>query len=168
MLDRAAIVEVLHRYCRGVDRSDRDLIRSSYHPDAWDDHGIFAGLGWDFADFIIDFFSKIGLTGHSLSTCIIDIEGDVAYSETYCTTFHCDMRDEDGKLVDVYAAGRYLDRFERRNGEWRIAYRQVVVDWNQTFPAQMRGPLEDSFGARGVRGKADLSYQIKNFRALKK
>src|SRR5690606_8703026 len=38
-LDREAIHTVLMRYCRGVDRLDRDLIASVYHPDAYDHHG---------------------------------------------------------------------------------------------------------------------------------
>ena len=32
-------------------------------------------------------------------------------------------------------AGRYLDRLERRDGEWRILRRQVVTDWNASHPS---------------------------------
>jgi hypothetical protein len=39
MRDKQSIYEVLVRYCRGVDRCDEDLIRSTFHDDSYDDHG---------------------------------------------------------------------------------------------------------------------------------
>src|SRR3546814_6685283 len=39
LYDKQKIREVVTRYCRGVDRMDRDLFLSAYHPDAIDDHG---------------------------------------------------------------------------------------------------------------------------------
>ena len=36
-------LDAIHRYCRAVDRADRDLLVSVYHPDAIDDHGLFVG-----------------------------------------------------------------------------------------------------------------------------
>ena len=46
--DKQSIREVLTRYCRAVDRMDRDLLISVYHPDAVDDHGFFVGAREDF------------------------------------------------------------------------------------------------------------------------
>ena len=43
LVAKQEISELLHRYCRGIDRFDRDLVRSCYHDDADDDHGIFRG-----------------------------------------------------------------------------------------------------------------------------
>lgn len=37
------ITDVLQRYCRGVDRRDFDLVRSTYHTDATDCHGPYNG-----------------------------------------------------------------------------------------------------------------------------
>ena len=42
-LDRQAIVDCIHRYARGVDRADDELLRSAYHPDAVEDHGAYIG-----------------------------------------------------------------------------------------------------------------------------
>jgi hypothetical protein len=36
LLDRAQIQDATYRYARGVDRGDVGLIRSAYHPDAYD------------------------------------------------------------------------------------------------------------------------------------
>ena len=40
LLDRQAITDALHLYCRAIDRTDEELLASVYHPDAIDDHGI--------------------------------------------------------------------------------------------------------------------------------
>jgi hypothetical protein len=43
LLERQAILDCIHRHCRGVDRMDRQLTLSAYHPDAIDDRGAFIG-----------------------------------------------------------------------------------------------------------------------------
>ncbi len=45
MLDKQEIHEVMMRYCRAIDRMDEELLRSVYHPDAIDNHGLFNGAG---------------------------------------------------------------------------------------------------------------------------
>jgi hypothetical protein len=50
LIDRQAIRDCLTRYCRGVDRLDRELVLSTYHPDAIDDHGAFVGTREEFVD----------------------------------------------------------------------------------------------------------------------
>lgn len=115
------ITQVLYRYCRGVDRGDRELIRSVYHPDATDDHGSWSGLGVDFADHVVDSMDGATLTSqHQISNPLIEVDGDVASCESYFLAFH-PSRNASGDEKLVVAAGRYLDRFECRAGEWRIA-----------------------------------------------
>ena len=48
LIDRQAILDCLTRYGRGVDRFDRELVLSAYHPDAIDDHGAFVGTREEF------------------------------------------------------------------------------------------------------------------------
>jgi hypothetical protein len=43
LLDKQDIYETLCRYARGVDRGDWDLVRSTYHEDAYDSHGDYQG-----------------------------------------------------------------------------------------------------------------------------
>ena len=42
-----------------------------------------------------------------------------------------------GKM-EMVVGGRYLDRLERRGGEWRIAWRTYVMDWNRNVPSTCR------------------------------
>ena len=36
LLDRQDILDCVHRYCRAVDRFDREMLLSVYHPPGWE------------------------------------------------------------------------------------------------------------------------------------
>lgn len=130
LLDRQEIYEVLTRYCRGVDRCDVELIRSVYHDDAIDDHGMFKGLGIDFAQWIVDWEREnLRMGQHFIGNYSCELDGDVAHTETYCISF---SEDKQGRNATVY--NRYIDRFERRDGRWKIAARRVVIDLSRVDP----------------------------------
>ena len=139
--DRQAIHDVIVRYCRGVDRSDPDLVMAAFHDDAIDNHfGV-----------ILPFREAIGTlkaarsgggspskttSMHNICNVLIEVDGDIARCESYVIVI---VRiPQDGGAIDWMHAGRYVDRFERRNGEWRIAYRTVVYDlerFDEVVPA---------------------------------
>lgn len=126
MKDRHEIWQCLLRYSRGVDRFDTDLILSAYHPDAIDDHGKFVGSPVEFVAWAKGqhTHAHLGHT-HNLFNHVVEIDGDVANAETY---FMFAGMNKVGQPL-VLNGGRYLDRLEKRDGEWRIAYRTVVRDW---------------------------------------
>jgi hypothetical protein len=156
LLSRAEIYEVLTRYCRGVDRCDADLIRSAYHPDAIDDHGMFKGLGVDFAPWIVAWErANIRQCQHFIGNFRCDIDGDVASSETYCISFSEDLG---GSTAAVY--NRYIDRFERREQVWKIADRLVVIDLTRIDdPAPPFGDVPGWNFTWGKRDRGDASYR---------
>ena len=132
LLDEREIREVLARYCRGVDRLDEAMIRSCYHPDASDDHGMYKGPGVDFAAFCVKALElHAAATLHVLGQSLIEFEASgVARAETYVIAHHRCERDGVDLLETVGA--RYVDRFEQRGGPWKIADRVVVVDWEKS------------------------------------
>jgi hypothetical protein len=132
LLDREAIRDRLYRYARGLDRMDRELLRDTYWPDAVDDHNNFQGLAWDFVEVALDRTSKMDATWLILGNILIELHGDTADVETYFDCYHRMVRD-DGSRYDLNTCGRYLDRFEKRNGEWRVANRLVKHDWFRQF-----------------------------------
>ena len=158
VLDKQAIYEVLVRYCRGVDRCDEDLIRSAFHDDSYDDHGYWQGPGHELAAFLADRLRKSNsATTHSITNVLIEVTGDVARSEAQV---HATLirRGTDPLEVDVVGA-RYIDRFSRRAGVWRIDHRTVVLDWQQTEVWQDSTPQVPIEGfARGSRSPEDPSY----------
>jgi hypothetical protein len=129
--DRQAIYDCLMRYCRGIDRLDVGILKTAYHPDGIDDHGIFSGNAWEFAEFIGPFDAELGVKQqtHRVDNVLIEFTGpDTASVESYNVTF-IDAETPDGMAASV-VGGRYLDRFERRDGQWKIAHRLYVMDWN--------------------------------------
>jgi len=131
LTDREEIRDVLARYFRGVDRADWELVRACYHDDALDQHGpLFDGKASDFVDWVSAWLpQRFAMTMHVGGQSLIDLDGDVAQSETYAVAFHRTHPDEDGVASDLTVAARLLDRFERRDGVWRIAHRRLIDDW---------------------------------------
>jgi hypothetical protein len=139
--DRSQIEAALLRYCRGLDRRDFDLVRSAYHADAFDDHGSYKGdipglIAWMEAR-----HQHVDQCMHAISNVAIELNEDIAAVETYCTSYQRHFVDGDAtRAVDagsrgeprrreqVIATARFIDRFERRGGEWRIAHRTVVFE----------------------------------------
>jgi hypothetical protein len=128
---RLEIQEVIYTYCRGVDRGDAALIASAYHDDAQDDHGTFKGLGKDFAPHIVKQMERNGAIGqHHVTNILIKfLSPDAAEGESYVIALN---PEPGGRVGLVY--NRYWDRFERRDGKWKIARRMVIIDYAQPEP----------------------------------
>jgi hypothetical protein len=170
LLDKQAISEVIYRYCRSMDRMDRELALSCWHPDGTGDYGkLFSGLGSEFVAWIWPVHAKMDRTQHTIQNILIEVEGNDAFSEAYFIAY---LRCQGGDgLVDIIGAGRYIDHFERRSGVWKIKHRQVVYDWNRTakvtsdLKMSTAIPPDNPGGVTllGLRNREDYSYK-----ALKK
>lgn len=135
LLDRDEITRVLYRICRGLDRADADLYASGYHPDATEVHADHSGSAADFRERALRRVPvRFEVMRHALDTITIEISGERAHVESYVTA-ECVLRERhDGRKVVTTLHGRYVDLFERRNGEWRIAHRVVVKDFRDVRP----------------------------------
>jgi hypothetical protein len=157
--DVLEIREVLARYCRGIDRGDLDLVLSCFHEDAVEDHGHFKGACADFYRIVIERLAD-RMTSVNISNVSVEFSGtDRALSEAY----HFDILRE-GPMDTVFA-GRYLDRFERRKGCWRIANRVATADWWTRVPVNslpLHDNLDPSVLNRGRRGRADPYYSARS------
>ncbi|MCU1456385.1 MAG: nuclear transport factor 2 family protein [Actinomycetia bacterium] len=156
LVAEAEITRVLNRYCHGVDRGDEEMIRSVYHPDGIDEHGAhFVGSGSDFAAFVTAQKPNFAVLMHHLTSILIEVRDDVAAVQSYVVAMHV-MRDG----IFSWAAGRYLDRFERRTGEWKIAHRRFVLDLDLPAPAEpVAANVDGSFG-EGSRSPSDPAYAL--------
>jgi hypothetical protein len=128
LLDEAAIRRVLVRYSRAIDRMDWDLLRTCYHDGATDDHGLYCGDVEGFIDLLREKLPLDESTTHFLGNQEIELEGDVAFAETACVARHRRPARDGSPATDYFGFVRYCDRFERRDGEWRIAHRIVVYE----------------------------------------
>ena len=157
LLDEHQIRRVLLDYCRGIDRGDVALVDSVYHPDATDDHGSFVGPGRDFASYAIPrLAARYEATMHTIGDSIIDFSGeDTAFVETPVVAQH--VVDNDGFHALEWFGGRYVDRFERRQGAWRIADRTVVRTWDKVEQVELC--FEPGRFTEGLRSTDDISYR---------
>jgi hypothetical protein len=140
-----------------VDRGDVELVASVYHPDGTDDHGSFVGLGSDFAVYVTTRLpERYQATQHTIANTIVDFVDDgVAHVESHVCARHVRADGDEELVLDTFG-GRYVDRFERRDGAWKIASRVVVHEWNLAEAVTLAFPPERF--AEGVRGPDDPIY----------
>lgn len=162
--DKLEIFELSATYMRGLDRLDRDLLLSVYHEDATDDRGFFKGDALGFVEFAMGALSPHAFNHHMLGQANIDVEGDVAFGEVYFQAFH--RVEEDGEEKDFVVLGRYVDRYERRGGVWKIAHRTELNDFSQELAASDFWLKSTPEALRGFRGQDDLSSQREKVRGL--
>lgn len=137
--DREAIRDAALRYCRGVDRLDVECMKSAYWPEAVDEHGSFVGSGHRFAEYCMGAHLKWSWTMHSILNHLIEFDAPntpgggttSARGEIYNVTVMCRV---DGGDLDTWY-GRYLDRYEKRGGQWRILHRVCVHHGTFSAPA---------------------------------
>jgi len=128
LLDREAIRDCLYRYCRGIDRADEAALRSSYWPDAHDNHGAYSGSAEGFVEFALGVFKTGPRNIHQITNVLIEfISPAEAAVESYFAALQR-APDGAGTLRQALICGRYCDLFQKRGGDWRIAERTVVYD----------------------------------------
>jgi hypothetical protein len=162
LLDRAAVREVLTRYCRAADRCDQEFLRGCYHAGTADRHGPFAGSADAFATRVVDRQRTTSITTqHAVSNVVIELAGDTAWVESAFTATHVRPASNegpgDGPFIDTFW-GRYVDRFDRRGGTWAITTRKVVHDWSERRAAGPPMPAVATYAA-GRRDRDDISYR---------
>lgn len=154
LLDRQAIWDCLMRYARGVDRLDAELIRSAFWPDARDSHGQMDGSPEEFIAIWMPTQATREACQHSVSNHSVELAGDEAHAETY---FQVAIKNAGADTLEL-VGGRYLDHFTRRDGEWRVLTRLVVLDWQCEADASgMTKRLSASH--KGSRDRRDPSYE---------
>jgi hypothetical protein len=142
LADRLAIQDCLHRYARGIDRRNWEFLQSAFHPGATVDQGDFKGTIEDMIAQVQLRHAVIEQSAHLLTNILVEFDSpDGAIVETYYLAYlrnaHLPamMRvallgaeaGESGN-IDMRSLGRYIDRFERRDGQWKIARRVCIAE----------------------------------------
>lgn len=177
LIDKDLIRDVMLRYARGVDRRDWALVRAAFFEDGEDDHADFKGTRDAFIAWVRERHDAPGLltSTHFLGNCLVELaSGSVAAVETYFfarleiapqASEHRSMLDAKhagsthNSRVEVF--GRYVDRFEKRDGEWRIARRRTVFD---AIQSQLVDPADNVLNPAwtlGRRGTDDPVFAVR-------
>jgi hypothetical protein len=170
LLDKQEISELLHTYCRALDRCDRAMLESIFHPESTHEMSGFKGSSKDFCGFAFDALATFQYSQHLLGNVSITIDGDTAKADSYFHAFHRIAADTEGEGLladhtagvdeDLFIAGRYIDKLERRHGAWKIIHRCGVLDWCRWEHAEDRNFFNLRAGPYGKRDKSDRYYTV--------
>jgi SnoaL-like domain len=155
LADRQAILDLIYRYCRSVDRLDIPLGHSIWHDDATADYGaeVYQGDGRGAIDHICAQHRRMSHHSHQVSNVLIDLDGDRAGSEAYVTAALRGYRNQ--QLIQMTIWARYVDRWSRRDGRWGLDHRLVIRDFDEVREVT---PLHHHDVGR--RDRSDPSYRV--------
>ena len=124
-LARFEIVEAMWRYSRAVDRHDTAMMKALFWPDCEINYtNLFSGDRAAFLAWANPHHEEAYINHqHHTTAHVIDVAGDVATAEHYCIVF---LQRHDGSVL--LSSGRYLQDWERRDGEWRILVREFMPE----------------------------------------
>jgi hypothetical protein len=138
--DRAAITDVIAAYAHAIDRRRWAMMEQLFHDDAEFRFGTVAGPWRGFVEQARAIIDPCLVTQHQLGQIQFGFDNDlVCHTETYMTAMHtvpagypvAEVFPDKGHIYSAVIAGRYVDRFEKRGGQWRIAQRTGLYDWRE-------------------------------------
>lgn len=165
LLDRQQIADCIALLARGEDRRDGEILKRCFWPDATIDFGVFAGPFDTYITWVVPGDPALPVTLHTLGQSVVELKGDVALVETHITSYH--RLDNGEEHRDTVIGGRYLDRLEKRDGEWRIAERTMLYDWYRDFGVAVdwsQGVMGLPFSAEHYTGRGHGDYSVTFFK----
>jgi hypothetical protein len=164
--DRQEILDCISRTSRGNDRFDAELISGAYHADGIHEIASNRISGADYGEHANQAHGALFEANlHHVTMHLCEIDGDVAHAESYVIGLFLEKSSDTSRTLGSeksrILSGRYIDRLERRDGEWKIALRRATVEVIlEGSAAMLRVPAFSERGyLRGSRDKSDLSYQ---------
>ncbi len=140
LVAKDAIREDIYRYCRCLDRMDK---QGAY--DLWNNdsvtlyHGVYEGSGPGFIDWVWGSHAMMERHSHQISNVMIEVDGDTAISESYVTVALWMPTGEEDKVLEIISRGRYLDNWSVQPGKngalrWGLDRRENVTDLQTATP----------------------------------
>ncbi|MFI7386616.1 nuclear transport factor 2 family protein [Streptomyces sp. NPDC049813] len=140
--DTTAISHLITRYAELVDTGDLAGVNALFAEGAFTGrggtvHGRDGGVERMLRETVILYEDGTPRTHHVTTNIAIDVDepADTATARSYVTVFQA----APGFPLQPVAAGRYRDRFARRDGQWRFAERQVDIHLVGDVSHHLRG-----------------------------
>lgn len=135
--DVVALNQLAYRYAAAVDACDVVALQSvftpggrlrSYQPDALEPFADLVGHS-QLAAIPNAMRGKYRHTAHMMTNHLVNIDGDTAQGEVLCMARHLGSDPTDPVSINIVI--RYIDRYERTDGKWLIADRQIRFLWSE-------------------------------------
>jgi hypothetical protein len=156
LVDEAEVRNVHLRYCRGLDRRDWELVESCYHPDAIEYHGPYNGDVGGFIAFAREALEACESVTHFTGNQRVEIDGDVARHEAYCRAYQRLKATNETPAIDLMINFRFIDRMEKRGGDWKICERVLAIDSQRSDTV----PDDAHVGPEWHRGRHDRTDPV--------
>jgi hypothetical protein len=160
--DRQAITDCMYLYSRGIDRADTALLNQVFWPDAQVHGELYSGGVADFIGFsVAGGLANWDRMMHIISNSVIRIAGAAAVAESYF--YGCHVGRAGAASGDLIISGRYLDRFERRDDEWRMSEKTILFEWYREYAdngGDKAGPMGTKVTLKGEPAPHDRSYAL--------
>lgn len=154
LADRQAITDQIYRYCRAMDRIDRELGYSIWHEDGTADYEHnFQGTGRAFIDHVCAQHAQLLQHSHQMSNIVIELDGERAGSESYVTATL--RMERNGRLMQMTVLSRYVDIWSKREGRWALDHRRAVMEMDEIREVT---PMKARTG--WTRDRTDPSYAV--------
>ena len=132
LLERLEITELVQSWALYRDSGDWDKLRQTVHADGTMTATWFHGTFEAFISAIQDAWRKGSSSQHLQGGTVVEVLGTKAIAQTRMAIL---VRGKLGDVsVDVNCLGMFYDRVEKRNGQWRIAKRNVIYDKDTLTP----------------------------------
>jgi hypothetical protein len=123
--DRQDILDCIVRESNARDRQDVDAINACWWPEGVDEHGAVITGAADYAERAnMGHRMMFDATAHSITNHLCEIDGNTANCQSYVVG-GLSWKDTTTTTIGI---GRYLDRLEKRDGEWRLLVRKCTIE----------------------------------------
>jgi ketosteroid isomerase-like protein len=142
--DRIEIQDVLVRYCHAVDRKDWKAFEKLFTENAVLDYSAFGGPLCDtraMSSYLNDAVSDMHGTQHTISTSLLEIDGNTATAQTAAQVMMISGKD-DGTSHVLFIGLWYRDTLVKTLDGWRIHTRTQEHSWVYNIPPSEFYPLE--------------------------
>ena len=128
--DVGAITALVHAYARRLDAGDLDGVATLFEHATWrsDATGVLQGTDQVRAVYnSVHLYDGSPRTKHLITNLSVAVEPGADGATSDCS-FTVLQGIEPGEPIQIILSGRYVDRFERADDEWRFADRLIIVD----------------------------------------
>jgi hypothetical protein len=134
--DKQLIRELAERYAHCVDRRKFGDVAGLFTAGGEIVTDNFTMQGHKGIEAGLQQMEKFQLTQHCIHNQLVVFEGTCARAETYCVAHH--IYEKKALMRKMDWGIRYLDQLVKSQGDWLFQKRELILDWRQDLPLELK------------------------------